>query len=211
MIKIAPSLLSADVSSFGDEIKCLQKAGADMFHFDVMDGHFVPNLTFGPHILKGLKKQTDLPFDVHLMVDNPERIVPWFIEAGADIITFHLEACSEPLKLIELIHQHGKKAGLSLKPDTPVELLKRYGKFVDLILVMGVQPGFGGQAFLIDTPERIIRTKQITGDFLIAVDGGVNFETARLCRQAGAAILIAGTSVFSNKAYADNIKRLKGE
>ncbi|MBO5038657.1 MAG: ribulose-phosphate 3-epimerase [Alphaproteobacteria bacterium] len=211
MIKIAPSLLSADVSCLGDEIQRLEKAGADMLHFDVMDGHFVPNLTFGPHILKGLKKRTNLPFDVHLMVNNPETVVPWFIEAGADIITFHLEACPEPLRLIELIHQHGKKAGLSTRPDTDVKLLEAYGKSVDLILVMGVEPGFGGQAFRADTPHRIFATKQIAGDFLIAVDGGVNFETAPDCIQAGADILVAGTAVFKNNAYADNIRKLKGE
>lgn len=211
MIKIAPSLLSADVSCLGDEIQHLEKAGADLLHFDVMDGHFVPNLTFGPHILRGLKRRTDLPVDVHLMVNNPETVVPWFIEAGADMITFHLEAYPEPLRLIELIHQHGKKAGLSTRPDTDIKLLKAYGKFVDLILVMGVEPGFGGQAFRADTPHRIIETKQIEGDFLIAVDGGVNIETAPDCIQAGADILVAGTAVFKNNAYANNIRKLKGE
>lgn len=211
MIKIAPSLLAADVSSLGEEVKLLQKAGADMLHFDVMDGHFVPNLTFGPHILKGLKKLTNLPFDVHLMVDNPEEVVPWFIEAGADSITFHLEACPQPLELIEFIHRQGKKAGLSTKPGTPVELLRDYGKFVERILVMGVEPGFGGQPFLAQTGHRIAQIKRFSGDFRVAVDGGINFETAKLCIDAGADILVAGTAVFKNGTYAENIRKLKGE
>jgi len=213
MVLVAPSLLSANPAFFGREIKRLEKAHADLLHFDVMDGHFVPNMTYGPHILKGLKKITYLPFDVHLMVNNPEKFVPWFAEAKADIITFHLEATSQPDKLLKEIKKHHIKAGISLRPKTDISLLSTLHELPDLVLVMGVEPGFGGQSFLKDTPRRIKLIKKIFAahHVLIEVDGGIDAKTASLCIEAGADILAAGTAVFRDGCYAKNIRRLRGE
>lgn len=211
MVLIAPSLLAADATIFKKEIAALEKAHADLLHFDVMDGHFVPNMTFGSHVLKQLKKCTALPFDVHLMVNNPEKFIPWFAEAGADILTFHLEATSQPDKLIDLIHWHDIKAGVTIKPSSDINLLLKLKKKPDLILVMSVEPGFGGQSFIADTPDKIVKIKNKFKDVLVEVDGGINAETAQLCINAGADILVAGTSVFKNGNYRDNIKILKGE
>jgi len=210
MVLIAPSLLAADVASLGAEVKKLEKAHADLLHFDVMDGHFVPNITYGPHILKALKEKTSIPFDVHLMVNEPEKFVPWFIDAGADIITFHLEATENPNKLIKIIKEAGKKAGVSLKPKTDLAIFKTLKETPDLILVMGVEPGFGGQKFFPDTPKRIAKTKELFPRSLIEVDGGIAKDTAQLCINAGADILVAGTFIFKNGTYAKNIKTLKG-
>jgi len=212
MVLIAPSLLAADSANFEKEISALEKAHADLLHFDVMDGHFVPNMTFGAHVLKRLKRCTELPFDVHLMVDNPERFVPWFAEAGADFITFHLEATAKPDRLIDTIHQYNIKAGITLKPSSDINLLSRLKRIPDLVLIMSVEPGFGGQSFIADTPQKITMAKKMFGHHaLIEVDGGINAETAKLCVDAGADILVAGTAVFKNKNYRDNIKILKGE
>ena len=210
MVLIAPSLLAADVASLGAEVKKLEKAHADLLHFDVMDGHFVPNITYGPHILKALKEKTSIPFDVHLMVNEPEKFVPWFIDAGADIITFHLEATENPNKLIKIIKKAGKKAGVSLKPKTDLAIFKTLKETPDLILVMGVEPGFGGQKFFPDTPKRIAKTKELFPRSLIEVDGGIAKDTAQLCINAGADILVAGTFIFKNGTYAKSIKTLKG-
>ena len=210
MVLIVPSLLAADVASLGAEVKKLEKAHADLLHFDVMDGHFVPNITYGPHILKALKEKTSIPFDVHLMVNEPEKFVPWFIDAGADIITFHLEATENPNKLIKIIKKAGKKAGVSLKPKTDFAIFKTLKETPDLILVMGVEPGFGGQKFFPDTPKRITKTKELFPHTLIEVDGGIAKDTAQLCINAGADILVAGTFIFKNGTYAKNIKTLKG-
>ena len=212
MIKIAPSILAADSANFGREISALQSAGADYIHFDVMDGHFVPNLTFGPKILKETKSYSKLPFDVHLMVTCPERFIPWYAEAGADIITFLLEATDEPEKAIQMIKNYGLKSGISLKPGSDINRLTPFANMVDQILVMAVEPGFGGQKFRPDTPERIKFTKEIIGNgkTLIETDGGIIRENAPLCIQAGADILVAGTSIFAGGTYADNIKALKG-
>ena len=213
MVKIAPSILSANSAEFGVEVSALQKAKADIIHFDVMYGHFVPNITFGPKILKDMRKYTDLLFDVHLMVDNPYRFVPWYAEAGAGIITFHLEATPAPDKVLQLIHSYGIKAGLSLKPNTDVSLLLPYLDDTDLILVMSVEPGFGGQKFIETSTQKIkhIRDMIKQRDILIEVDGGINPQTAKLCINAGADILVAGTSVFANGTYSENIQTLKGE
>lgn len=212
MVLIAPSLLAADSANFEKEISALEKADADLLHFDVMDGHFVPNMTFGSHVLKQLKKCTSLPFDVHLMVNEPEKFIPWFAEAGADFLTFHLEATSQPDKLIDLIHWHDIKAGVTLKPGSDMNLLSKLKKMPDLVLIMSVEPGFGGQSFIADTPDKIALAKKMFGkDVLVEVDGGINPETAKLCVNAGADILVAGTAVFKNGNYRDNIKILKGE
>ena len=211
MVLIAPSLLAADVTSLGKEVEKLEKAKADFLHFDVMDGHFVPNITYGPHILKALMKKTSIPFDVHLMVNEPEKFVPWFIDAGADIVTFHLEATPNPNELIRIIKKAGKKAGISLKPKTDISILKNLTETPDLILVMGVEPGFGGQKFFPDTPKRIEKTKKLFPYSLTEVDGGIAPDTARLCIDAGADILVAGTFIFKNGTYAQNIDALKGD
>lgn len=213
MVKIAPSILAANSALLGTEAELLQKAGADFIHFDVMDGHFVPNITFGPKILKDMKKYTDLPFDVHLMVDEPERFVPWYADAGADIITFHLEATKNPETLVKLIHQHKLKCGISIKPKTNIDTLKPLLGDIDLILVMSVEPGFGGQKFIPETPDKIRSIKKLIGarNILVEVDGGINADTASLCRNADADILVAGTSVFKDGAYMNNIRKLRGE
>jgi ribulose-phosphate 3-epimerase len=212
MVKIAPSLLSANPACLGEEVQNLQEAQADLLHFDVMDGHFVPNMTYGPLVLKGLKKYSHLDFDVHLMVNNPEKFVPWYADAGADIITFHLEATKEPDALLKSIKKYGIKAGISLKPDTNIKLLAKLTEQPDWVLVMGVEPGFGGQTFREDTPKRIAKTREILThtDLIIEVDGGINLQTAKLCVDAGADILVAGTAVFKNGEYKKNISILKG-
>lgn len=213
MVKIAPSLLSANPAFLGDDVKKLEQAGADLLHFDVMDGHFVNNMTFGPMFLKSLKKCTKLAFDVHLMVSAPERFVPWYAEAGADMITFHLEATKEPDDLTNLIHQYGIKAGISLKPKTDMKILSKLKCQPDLFLVMGVEPGFGGQTYFEDTPQRIVAAQKLLNNknLIIEVDGGINPKTAKLSVDAGADILVAGTAVFKNGEYKKNILTLKGE
>ncbi len=212
MVLVAPSLLSANVAALGEEVQKLEVASADWLHFDVMDGHFVNNMTYGPLILKKLKSCTKLPFDVHLMVEEPERFVPWFAEAGADILTFHIEATSQPDLLIKKIKQYGIKAGISLRPGTDMQHILSITENPDLILIMGVEPGFGGQAFRQDTPERIAAMKRAFNkqNTLIEVDGGITEQTAPLCITAGADILVAGTAVFKSPDYAYNIRKIRG-
>lgn len=213
MVLIAPSLLSADSAQLGREAKLLEDAHADLLHFDVMDGHFVPNMTYGPLVLKSLKKYTSLPFDVHLMVDNPDRFIPWYIDAGADMLTFHLEAAKDADTLIQYIRRSGLKAGVSLKPTSDINILSHLHEIPDIVLVMGVEPGFGGQVFMKNTIKRIEQTRKLipSDKFLISVDGGITQETAKLCRLAGADILVAGTAVFRDNNYDKNIKLLKGD
>lgn len=213
MIKIAPSILSANSAFLCDEVKKLELAGADYVHFDVMDGHFVNNMTYGPKILSDLKKCTTLQFDVHLMVENPSKFIPWFADAGADILTIHLEAISNPMEAINLIKQKGVKVGISIKPNTDVSTLVPYLDFVDLVLIMSVEPGFGGQSFIPSSLEKIVKTKELINgkNISIEVDGGINFNTAKDCIIAGADILVAGTAVFANNDYKNNILSLRGE
>ncbi len=213
MVKIAPSILAANSSCLGNEAMLLQQAGADFIHFDVMDGHFVPNITFGPKILKDMKKYTLLPFDVHLMVNNPQLFVPWYASAGADIITFHLEATDTPKEIINLIHSYGIKCGVSLKPETDISLLESLLDDIDMVLVMSVSPGFGGQKFIQETPAKIKNISNVIGkrNIIIEVDGGITPNTAKLCINAGADILVAGTSVFTGGTYNENIQKLRGE
>lgn len=211
MVLIAPSILSADFSRLGDEITKLTLAGADWIHLDIMDGHFVPNLTFGPLIVKSIRPYTNVPFDVHLMVDNPLEMVPWFANAGADIITVHAESCKHLDKVLSQIKAHGIKAGVSLNPSTPETVIEYVLDKLDLVLVMSVNPGFGGQSFINSSINKIAKIKDmIKGkNILIEVDGGINPLTAAECVAAGADILVAGSAILNNGDYKKNIEALR--
>ena len=211
MIKIAPSMLSANFSHLADEVEKLEKSGADMLHWDVMDGHYVPNLTFGPQIIKSLRGYTKLPFDIHLMVQNPDEMLPWFANVGADIITVHAEVCTHLDKTIDVIRKLGAKVGVSLNPSTSEQVLEYVIDKIDLVLVMSVNPGFGGQSFIDTQLDKISRLKEMIGrrNVQIEVDGGINPLTASQCIARGADILVAGTSVFAGGEYAKNIASLR--
>ena len=201
-IKIAPSILSADFSQLGNEIKRLEKAGADMIHVDVMDGHFVPNLTIGPPVIKALRKYSSLPFDVHLMISPVHKYIKNFADAGADIITIHPEATQNIEESIKLIKSLNKKVGLSLNPNTPINVINNFLDKINLVLIMSVYPGFGGQKFMPEVLKKIKDLDQIKKqkkiNFDIEVDGGINFDNSKLVKEAGANILVSGTTIFKD-------------
>lgn len=214
MIKIAPSILSADFAKLGEEIKDVENGGADYIHVDVMDGHFVPNITIGPLIVNAIRPTTSLPLDVHLMIENPDLYIPEFARAGADIITVHVEATKHLHRTIHLIKDNGVKAGVVLNPATPVNMIEHILDDIDMVLFMTVNPGFGGQKFIdsvlpkIKTAAKMIADRKL--DIEIEVDGGVNPETAKLCIEAGANVLVAGSAVFNKEDRKKAIAAIRG-
>lgn len=215
-VRIAPSILSADFASLGEEVRAMTTAGADYLHIDVMDGHFVPNLTIGPGVVKALRKHSPLPFDVHLMISPVDPFIRDFAEAGADYITVHPEAGPHLHRTLQLIKSLGKKAGVSLNPATPIECIDTVLGEIDLVLVMSVNPGFGGQHFIPSQLEKIRSLRRridASGRAIeLEVDGGINMETAKSAIAAGADVLVAGTATFAggSAAYTENIRRLRG-
>ncbi|HEX7787774.1 MAG TPA: ribulose-phosphate 3-epimerase [Methylomirabilota bacterium] len=197
-MKIAPSILSADFAALGEAIARVEAGGADLLHVDVMDGHFVPNLTIGPPVIESIRKRTRLPLDVHLMIEEPERWVETYVRAGADYVTVHVEACAHLQRALASIREAGARSGAALNPSTPPEVLQYVLDDLDLVLVMSVNPGFGGQSFIPTAYEKIRRLRQLLGrrDTLVSVDGGVKSDNAARLAQAGAGVLVAGSSVF---------------
>jgi ribulose-phosphate 3-epimerase len=200
MIHIAPSILSADFARLGDQVTASEQGGASRIHIDVMDGHFVPNLSMGPVVVQGLRKVTRLPLEIHLMVDDPARFFDAFVDKGADTLIFHHEVVPDPRSLARRLHDRGKKAGVAVKPDTPVEVMEPYLADIDLALCMTVHPGFSGQRFLPESPARIRRLRQLIERLNprceLEVDGGIDLATARTVVDAGASVLVAATAVF---------------
>lgn len=210
-IIVSPSILSADFANLERDIKLVEQAGADWLHVDVMDGHFVPNITIGVPVVKSIKKITNLTLDVHLMIENPEKYIEPFRNAGADIITFHHEAASDKvLEIIKQIKSGGAKAGLSIKPNTPARAIFEFLPYIDLLLVMTVEPGFGGQSFMHDCAQKIPEIRQkAKDDLIIQVDGGINNVTGKICSSLGANSLVAGSYIYDNSDINQAIQSLK--
>ena len=207
-IIVAPSLLAADFSKLKDEIQEIEKCGAEYLHLDVMDGNFVPNISYGSPVISSIRPHSNLVFDVHLMVEEPDRFIKDFVDAGADIITVHVEATKHLHRTIQLIKSYGKKVGVALNPATPIETLKHIVKEIDMILIMSVNPGFGGQAFIPEVLSKIEELRKLYPEMDIEVDGGVNDKTVEAVKEAGANILVAGSYLFSGN-YKEKIKLMK--
>jgi ribulose-phosphate 3-epimerase len=214
MIKIAPSILSADFANLQKDIQDVEQGGADYIHIDVMDGHFVPNITIGPLVVEAIRPITKLPLDVHLMIENPDTYIPAFAKAGADIISVHVEACRHLHRTIQLIKAEGVKAGVVINPATPVESIVPILSDVDLVLLMTVNPGFGGQAFITDVLPKISQVRSLITErglsVEVEVDGGVNPETAALCVDAGADVLVAGSAIYQQTDREKAISSIRG-
>lgn len=206
---LSPSILSADFTILGDELRCIDEAGSEYIHIDVMDGIFVPSISYGMPVIKSIRKATKKVFDVHLMITEPERYINEFVESGADIITFHVEATKDPDKVIDMIHEKGLKAGISVKPKTPLEAIEPYLEKIDMLLIMSVEPGFGGQAYIEGSTEKIRAAREMVKahglNTDIQVDGGINLQNLPEVLEAGANIIVAGSSVFKGDV-AGNVK-----
>lgn len=216
MVKIAPSILSADFARLGEEILDVEKGGADWIHVDVMDGHFVPNITIGPLIVEAIRPVTKLPLDVHLMIEEPDRYIPQFAKSGADWITVHQEACRHLHRTLYLIKEQGVKAGVVLNPATPISTIEPVLADLDMVLLMTVNPGFGGQKFIHSVLPKVAQLRQMLnerglGHVEIEIDGGVNAQTARLCEEAGATVLVAGSALFNQADRGQAIAAIRGQ
>ncbi len=213
MVKIAPSILSADFSKLGDEIKAVEQAGADWIHVDVMDGHFVPNITIGPLVVESIRKTTELPLDVHLMIEDADKYIKDFADAGADILTVHVEACPHLNRTINHIKEQNVRAGVVLNPSTPLSSLEEVLHEIDMVLLMSVNPGFGGQTFISSLLDKTNNLKEIMShyehEFDLEVDGGIKPENAGELKEVGANVLVAGSAIFNSKDYKKAIRQLR--
>jgi len=212
-MKIAPSILSSDFSRLGDEIRAVEKAGADWLHVDVMDGHYVPNLTIGPVVVESIRKVTQLPLDVHLMITDPDKYAPEFIKAGADWVSIHPETCKDPKASLQKIRDLGAKASLAINPDVPLDKVEAYFSEIDMLLLMTVFPGFGGQAFIEDVLPKIEMARKIVTQkelpILIEADGGIKADNIGLVVQTGAEVIVSGSGIFKTPDYADTIRKMR--